>query len=163
MKHLEWLVPRTKRGCHYSFPVGKRWPCVRHEDLAVGCVMALSPFSLAGVSLQPSGKQPPRRNGKGKRVMGSQGKSRVGGGAPEPPGSPQLRREGGSQEDRARESLRLPSPRGSLGGQVTGSPRAQMPAEEGCVGQKASSGTPAKLRVAGAAGRVASADICCGS
>ena len=73
MKHLERLVPEYERGCHYLFPVGRRWPCVRHEDLAVGCVMALSPFSSAGVSFQPSGKQPLRWNGKGKRVMGSHG------------------------------------------------------------------------------------------
>lgn len=49
---------------------------MQHADLAAGCMMVLSLFSGAGVSLQSSGKRAPRWNGKGKRVMGSQGEVR---------------------------------------------------------------------------------------
>lgn len=109
---------------------------MQHADLAAGCMVVLSPFSGAGVSLQPSGKRAPRWTGKGKRVMGSRGRGGVGEGALESLGTPELGREGGTREDWAGESLRLPPLRGSLGGQVTRSPRAEMPAQEGCIGRK---------------------------
>lgn len=66
----------------------------------------------------------------------SRGRCRVGGGALESLGTQELGREGGTQEDWPGEILRLPPLRGSLGGQVTWSPRAEIPAEEGYIGQK---------------------------
>ena len=71
---------------------------MRHEDLAAVCMMVLSPFSLAGVFPQSSGKQAPRGNRKPKGY-GKLGGGAGMGGAPEPLGTPELGMEGGSQED----------------------------------------------------------------
>lgn len=68
-KYCAWLslfVPGEGGGC-VPQPLQ---PVCAYEDLAVGCMMTLSPFSSAGVPLLSSGKRLPRLNRKGKRVTG---------------------------------------------------------------------------------------------